>query len=235
MNCIGVLIKEPIPGKVKTRLIGPGITAEKAAQLYAAFLQDTLQLIRSVHADFYAAAYDPPATEKFLRALRAAQFWVTEQKGKNFGERMRYFFEESFARGSRRTVLVGSDSPTLPARYLRMALQALENHEVVLGPATDGGYYLVGLSALAPEIFCDVSWSTPQVFFQTQEILRRHGKLNRTYFLPEWYDIDKVRDLRRLRQDIELQHARKESTVPWRTRDALKSIRECDQEVLKNS
>ena len=224
MNCIGVLFKEPVPGRVKTRLLSADFSAAAAAGLYAAFLRDTFNLVRTVDADCYGAVYAPPASPEFLAPFHDSDFWVLEQKGDNLGERMAHFFGESFARGMEQSVLIGSDSPGLPAPFLREALEALKTHEVVLGPALDGGYYLIGLSRPRPEIFSGVLWSSPVVLCQTLEKLREAGKLASTHLLPPWYDVDHKQDLDLLRRHLQNGRRLPENPFPHHTWETLSSV-----------
>jgi glycosyltransferase A (GT-A) superfamily protein (DUF2064 family) len=107
-------------------------------------------------------------------------------------------FEQHFADGFERVVLVDSDSPTLPIALLEAANDGLATHDVTIGPSADGGYYLLGLRAPQPRLFNRIEWSTPRVRAQTVE--RAAGL--RMHELPEWYDIDTVEDLARLNADL---------------------------------
>jgi glycosyltransferase A (GT-A) superfamily protein (DUF2064 family) len=97
-------------------------------------------------------------------------------------------FSHVFADGFRRVAMIGADTPTLPPAFLGEAFDALRSAEVALGPALDGGYYLVGLSRPCPDLFRQVSWSTPKVLAQTLRNLRR-ARLS-LHVLPPWYDVD---------------------------------------------
>jgi glycosyltransferase A (GT-A) superfamily protein (DUF2064 family) len=112
---------------------------------------------------------------------------------------LRTFFEQSLQKDCR-VVVVGSDSPTLPLEHVRLAFESLREHAAVLGPATDGGYYLVGAAGAVPPIFDGVSWSTAAVWLQTRERLdRSHASYA---VLPEWYDVDELDDLRHLYDEL---------------------------------
>jgi glycosyltransferase A (GT-A) superfamily protein (DUF2064 family) len=130
------------------------------------------------------------------------------------GERLRNALDFAKQRGASRPILIGSDSPTLPPHLLSMAHRALGTHDVVLGPAIDGGYYLVGLSKPAPALFRDIDWSTDRVLQQTLTHARNENL--RVFCLPYWYDIDTAADLQRLQCDVRPGSA---------THDALQSIK----------
>jgi 2-phospho-L-lactate guanylyltransferase (CobY/MobA/RfbA family) len=103
-----------------------------------------------------------------------------------------------FSRGCCDALIVGSDSPDLPSRFYDEALAALRDHDVVVGPAYDGGYYLIGFrrETFLPDAFAGISWSTPEVFTRTLVILRNCGR--RVHLLPPWWDVDTIEDLRAL-------------------------------------
>lgn len=219
---IGIFLKEPLAGKVKTRLAAEGISPQRCADLYRAFLEDTLDLVRSIAAGRKIAAVAPPASPEFLASLSKAGFAVTEQRGENLGERMAHFFKEAFEAGAKKVVLIGSDSPTLPASYLEEALEALEQNEVVLGPSGDGGYYLIGLTRLWPELFREVAWSRPEVLSQTLQKIAAAGREKALYLLSPWYDIDQKSDLEFLRFHLETLSSFKTNPFPKRTWELLK-------------
>ena len=113
---------------------------------------------------------------------------------------MNCFFDKSLKSGSTKTVLIGSDSPTLPRGYLDRAFELLGTHPVVLGPTSDGGYYLVGVAGRVPPVFEGIQWSTPSVWEQTVAAL---GKASVPFAeLPPWYDIDQADDLMGLRDEL---------------------------------
>lgn len=201
---LAVFAKAPLPGRVKTRLaLPPG----KSAQLYAAFVRDTLQK---------AAALGPPVCVFFdgdralLEPLAPANVRWAGQGGGDLGARL--------ARVPAPCLILGTDSPHLPPSVLRLALDALTHHDVVLGPAEDGGYYLIGLRGGQPALFDDIAWSTDAVMAQT---LARADALGLSVFqTPSWYDLDTPADLRRLARDLASIPPGSEDDCPA-TRDAL--------------
>ena len=115
------------------------------------------------------------------------------------GVRLYGAFEEAFSRAARRPVLIGSDSPTLPGHLLTVAARALEAHDVVIGPARDGGYYLIGLRKPRPDLFAGIDWSTDRVLSQTIDRARTAGLS--VFYLPYWYDVDTADNLHLLERD----------------------------------
>jgi len=132
-------------------------------------------------------------------------------------------FHRAFQDDRERVVMVGSDSPTLPLDYLRQAFEALADHDVVLGPAEDGGYYLVGTSRSVPELFRDISWGSDRVLQQSTKALADGA---RTFqLLPVWYDIDDHDDLLRLQRELDELRTTRPSEIPRRTAAALASLK----------
>ncbi len=211
-----VAAKTPTHGRVKTRLLdpdAPGLTPEVAVRLAQAFLADTLAsvagpILRSV-ADRWLALDGDPADLPPDIFPAAASFSLVAQTGNSLGERLVNLSEAGFAAGYGRVCIVGSDAPHLPPAFLLEAFGRLapapghapENEaDVVLGPADDGGYYLVALRKPASALFTNVPWSGPDVFSVTQARASAAGLT--VAVLPPWYDVDVLADLRRLRTDL---------------------------------
>ena len=210
-----VFAKVPIPGRVKTRL-AEMLDLQDAARLYGAFLQDLLLKYSELpaHVRLYLAPVDEPLPPGFA----PAGVTLLQQKGEGLGERMLNAFVETFAAGYERAVVVGSDHPTLPAAFIELALAELEEPlSIVIGPATDGGYYLLGMNDLFPLLLRDMSFSHADVFEQTME---RAGHLDAgVTVLPEWYDVDAPGDLVRLVAEL-----RNNPDAAPRTREMLEEI-----------
>ena len=200
MKSLIVFIKNPIPGAVKTRL-QTRYAPEQVAALYAAFVRDVLERAESVDIDHRVIAFDPPDAESEVRVLCGAQWQYIPQAQADLGTRMHNALMQQLHAGATATVLIGTDIPSLPAHHIAHAFDLLQSSDVVLGPSTDGGYYLVGVSQPAPEIFAQVEWSTPRVFSQTIDRVQRAGKT--LGLLPPWFDVDTPADL-----DFLLAHAR---------------------------
>ncbi len=220
--CLIVFAKDPIPGRVKTRLI-PRITPDEAAKLYKAFSLDIISNARKLKRNSVnnvTVAYTPNGAEKAFRKLIEQPTNFLPQKGKNLGERMKNAFKQSFAEGAKRVVIIGSDSPTLPVSYIQKAFDTLKKIPIVIGPTFDGGYYLIGLSGLNDDIFDGIGWGTSRVFDQT---LTRIKSLNtQVYVLPPWYDVDTSEDLEFLRTHLLAMRMSGIKEVPERTMQFLK-------------
>jgi len=180
----------PVAGKVKTRLL-PRYTPEEALQLHRALLSDSLDLLNRCAVLASAAPTlclsDEGTLDPELSARLGAAS-VTLQHGSSMGERLARAFQERFAARSRQVVILGSDSPHLPAERVLRAFQALEKEEVVVGPARDGGYYLIGAARLHPELFRGIPWGTGQVYRETVRRARKEGISIAS--LPAWDDVD---------------------------------------------
>lgn len=200
MKSLIVFVKNPIPGAVKTRL-QTRYAPERVAALYAAFVRDVLERAESVAVDRRVIAYDPPRAESEVRALCGGQWQYIPQARADLGTRMHDALVRQRDAGATATVLIGTDIPSLPPYHIARAFDLLRTKDVVLGPSTDGGYYLVGVSQPAPEIFERVEWSTPKVFSQTVDRVQRAGKT--LGLVPPWFDVDTPDEL-----DFLLAHAR---------------------------
>jgi uncharacterized protein len=196
-----IFVKSPIPGDVKTRLI-PYLSSSEAADLYKCFVADTLKFSKQISAGVRTqVAYQPhsKAIDLSWLGLKSTPD-IFKQEGRSLGERLIHAFGQAFGRGARHVVIIGSDSPNLPSTYVEQAFKALEESDVVLGPAHDGGYYLIGLSRPCTKLFDDVSWSSDQIFERTASNAQNLGYSLR--ILPHHYDIDTIEDLRTLHSDL---------------------------------
>jgi rSAM/selenodomain-associated transferase 1 len=207
-NCgIAVMAKASAPGRAKTRLVPP-LDYDQAAALNTAFLHDVTDNIllaasRAAPGATIAgyAAYGPPGSEEFFRsrfpAIDLIPAWFSD-----FGFCLLHAVEQMFDRGHKAAVVLNADSPTLPTALLNetAAVLAQPGDRAVLGPSSDGGYYLLGLKAAHRRLFEDIAWSTERVAEQTRERARDIGL--ELHALPEWYDVDDVASLRRLHAEI---------------------------------
>ncbi len=200
-----VVAKRPAPGHTKTRLCPP-LSAETAAELYACFLRDTLDLMRRVPGVDRSIAFLPEdgmrddEVRGYFRGL-AADMALFPQRGRDLGERLDHLLSDVLAAGARCAVVMDSDSPTLPAAHLAQAFTLLDGpDEVVLGPCDDGGYYLIGVKRPQPRLLREVRMSTPHVARDTLA-LAQEMKLS-VGLLPAWYDVDTVSELERLRAEL---------------------------------
>jgi rSAM/selenodomain-associated transferase 1 len=200
-DALVIFAKAPTPGQVKTRLCPP-LTPDEAATLHGSFVLDTLERSKSAIAKFRLSAdrfvaCAPAASHVFFKILAARHaVGLLDQIGDELGARMHHVFTTLGSRGYQRIVLVGTDVPTLPAAHYRQAYDALNDHDLVLGPAQDGGYFLIGLKKPQSDLFRDIPWSTDRVLELTQRRATDAG-LSRA-LLPVWRDIDTLEDLKAL-------------------------------------
>jgi rSAM/selenodomain-associated transferase 1 len=199
---LGVFAKRPDAGRVKTRLAAD-TSPEWAARVAAAFLHDTLTLAAAVPVR-RVLGYAPAEAGDFFAGLAGTAFAAVPQADGDLGRRMAAFFADRWAEGATRAVLIGTDSPSLPASYLSDAFTLLETTDVVFGPAADGGYYLIGLANaaadLADRLFRGIDWSTSAVLGRS--IDRLAGTEYRVGSLPPWYDVDTLDDWQALRGHV---------------------------------
>ena len=199
-TCAILFIKNPVSGTVKTRL-QPDLTADEAAKLYTAFVRDCVDILHAVNADRKIIAYAPASQRREIETLLGEQIRHLELKPQpegDLGDRLRQMMGQSFIDGARRTVIIGSDSPSLPSSTIDEALEKLTNRDIVLGPCADGGYYLIGQSTPDPIVFEGIHWSTGQVFEQTLKTAE-HANLG---LLTPWYDVDTAADAAFLRAHL---------------------------------
>ena len=201
---IAVMAKASIPGRTKTRLVPP-LDFDEAARFNTAFLKDVfanvLEAARDTAIAGHAAGGPPGADEFFAEILPEAAHYFECWHG-DFGLCLREATAEMFARGHTGAIVLNSDSPTLPPALLVEAARILARpgDRAVLGPSTDGGYYLLGLNRLHERMFQDIDWSTERVADQTIARAREIGL--EILVLPQWYDVDDADSLRRLHGEI---------------------------------
>ncbi len=213
-----VVAKRPAPGQTKTRLCPP-LDLGEAAALYECFLRDTLDIMRGVQGVENHIVYLPEDAGGFFRSI-APDMALSTQVGQSLGQRLDELLTRALYSGSQKAVVINSDSPSLPVEYLEQAFSALDDADVVLGPAEDGGYYLIGIKEPQPELLLDVEMSTSHVLTDTLEISRE--KRLSVALLPEWYDVDTVDALIRLRKELsQLSNGMCQHTIGWFQRHEL--------------
>ena len=195
--------KAPVPGQVKTRLCPP-LTPDEAATLHGTFVLDALESSASAASrglpkqsprrfDRILACW-PSSEHVFFQIMQERHgVELIDQRGDDLGARMATAADEVFRKGYQRVLLVGTDLPDLPESTYQDALTLIAAHDVVLGPSSDGGYYLIGLAHPAPDLFRDVPWSTDQVLRVTLAKAKEAGLA--TAQLPMHRDIDTIDDL----------------------------------------
>jgi rSAM/selenodomain-associated transferase 1 len=201
---LAIMTKAPRAGSVKTRL-SPPLTADEAAGLHACFLKDTAESIAALGADGRCsgvAVYTPEGTEQLFDGLLPPAFRMLPQRGQGFGDRLLNAASDLLEAGYGSVCLIDSDSPTVPPATFEAAAAALAqpDERLVLGPADDGGYYLIGMTVACPRLFAEIAWSTDQVLNQT--IARAQEAGLDVALLPRWYDVDDGASLRRLCEEL---------------------------------
>src|SRR3989338_1595047 len=189
-----IFVKAPMPGKVKTRL-QPHLTKDRIVRLYKSFITEIIsRCIRLKGVDKFLGCAPSRQDDFLIRLSRKYKFGSFDQRGNNLGERIVGAFNDYFNKGYTDIVLIGSDSPTIPVKYIKQAFSDLRNNDFVIGPCCDGGLYLVGAKKkIMPGIFRDIKWDTGEVL---NKVLGKVNSLNISYsMLPFWYDVDTIDDL----------------------------------------
>jgi uncharacterized protein len=201
---IAVMAKASIPGRTKTRLVPP-LTLEQATACNTAFLRDIADNILAACGPASIAGYvafGPPGSKCFFQENLPAEIGLIEAWYPSLGDCLISALVQLLERGHRGAVAVNSDSPTLPTSLLIETAEVLAGpgDRIVLGPASDGGYYLLGLKAMHRRLFQDIAWSTEHVARQTLERAAELGLP--VHMLPEWYDVDEIRTLKMLQAEL---------------------------------
>jgi rSAM/selenodomain-associated transferase 2/rSAM/selenodomain-associated transferase 1 len=194
---VAIFARAPLPGLAKTRLI-PALGAQGAARAQRRFTRQTLRLASAAATGPVTLWCAPDAGHRFFRALhRACGVALQSQCGGDLGARMQHAFAHHFAsRPDQPLVLIGTDCPVLAPAHLQAAARALRQHDVVIVPAEDGGYVLIGMRRLVPEVFERIEWSTPRVMAQTRDRLLQAGV--HWLEMPTLWDVDEPADWLRL-------------------------------------
>lgn len=209
--------KAPVPGHVKTRLCPP-LTPDEAASLHGSFVLDALERSRGISGFDRVLACAPSSDHVFFKIMEERQgVRLMSQDGNDLGARMSHALKAALAQGYRHVIMAGTDLPTLPPARYSEALDLLAHHDVVLGPALDGGYYLVGLSRDLSELFAEIPWSTRRVLARTKDRADALGL--KTALLPPCRDVDTIEDLQAL-------IAERSANLSKRTAGALRLVAE---------
>lgn len=187
-----VFAKEPRVGEVKTRL-KHCFSENGIVHLYKAFLKDTVELINTCKNANKIMAYHADGNPRYLKRI-AKGYIFYKQTGNSLGQRLHHAFVFAQSQGSSKTVIVGSDAPDLPPEYIETAFRKLARHDVVFGPARDGGYYLVALKKPIRNIFQGIKWSTSSVL--PESLRKAKAAYQRIFLLKPWRDIDEYDDFK---------------------------------------
>ena len=198
MRALIVIAKAPIPGFAKTRLVGrSGFDQAFVARLADAFVRDTLRNCRRAAPAELLISFAPADALSYFRALDDRARLLPQADG-DLGDRLRGALRSAFDAGAERALLLGCDTPHLAPSSIDDAFARLDESPGVIGPAVDGGYYLLGLREPRDDLFRDIEWSTPRVAEQTLARARAMGlELAR---LPEVLDVDEPGDVEHLRE-----------------------------------
>jgi rSAM/selenodomain-associated transferase 1 len=192
-----IFAKAPILGTVKTRM-QPQLSEEGCLRLHEALLKHTLGKVEACELPGLSKAFFFTDTgsevRKRIRELCIpSSISIEFQVGRDLGERMTHALNKRWEEGFRKIVFVGTDSPLLGTQDIRAALEGLRKHEIVISPTTDGGYCLIGFSALKAVVLAGIDWGTSRVYEQTMRLLKAHSI--RWQALKETFDLDTFDDL----------------------------------------
>jgi rSAM/selenodomain-associated transferase 1 len=193
-SAVFVMAKQPLPGKCKTRL-ARHLSAKRACLFQEAFLRDTMDFVMEANVGGRFLSYWPPEGRDWF-ASTFVGIDLLQQPSQDLGASLITAFDQIFHLGYNAAVALGADTPDLPDGTIEQAVDALEEYDLVVGPTTDGGYYLIGLKEPAPELFLRIDWGTSAVLAETYDHASDLGL--RVATLDDWYDIDEVEQLRRL-------------------------------------
>lgn len=187
-NRLVVFVKNPISGQVKTR-IARTVGDTKAVEVYQHLLRYTQAVVQQFWGQcvvYYGDFVNPDDGWNGYKKY--------EQTGHDLGERMLNAFREQFGAGAQKVVIIGSDCLAITPEHIDQAFEVLDTRDVVIGPATDGGYYLLGMTKLHPFLFNDMPWSQPELGLRTELSLGQHGlsfqRLDQLTDIDEWSDYE---------------------------------------------
>lgn len=194
MNHLCIYSKPPIPGQTKSRL-AKTIGEKQAAELAKAQLIDICEALLEIENTHITLWHPPQSNPNQFRNFIPETIAYSEQSGTNLGMRMCNTFRRKLD-GNNKVVIVGSDCISHCPASIEAAYRGLNHAPIVLQPATDGGYVLLGLSQFIPELFEEIDWGTSKVFEQTVSTIKRLG--HRHALLPETFDVDEEVDIKKL-------------------------------------
>ena len=192
-NCILFFVKDPVKGGVKSRLAAE-LDDTIAVELYKNFILDMLTTLTACEAQCLICVYPQSALGK-VREWLGAGYDCLPQEGNDLGERMKNSFIKAFSMEYERAILIGSDIPDLPRFLITDAFRALETNDGTVGPARDGGYYLIGFrnDTLVTDVFDTIKWGGKTVLRNTLNRLQKSAYS--VHLLPPWSDVDTIADV----------------------------------------
>ena len=197
-ECLIVFTRYPEPGKAKTRLI-PALGTQGAANLHRQLTEYTLSRVRELQGERPTSVevYFSGGNQQLMQDWLGADFVCKPQVDGDLGLRIVSAFDGAFSNGIEGALIIGTDCPDLSAKIMSEAFDGLILHDLVLGPALDGGYYLIGLRRVFPQLFAEIPWGTSEVLAKTIAIA---SSMNLSIaYLPPLADIDRPEDLAQLK------------------------------------
>ncbi len=187
-----IFIKNPELGKVKTRLAA-SVGDEKALIIYEKLLQHTYTVVESlpIKKQFWYSDFIPQSNR-----WAGGEFEKKIQQGYGLGERMKFAFQQAFNDDYKKVVIIGSDCGQIQAGHIEQAFKALEKQDAVIGPASDGGYYLLGLARHVPQLFVNKPWGTSDILQKTLSDFEKYGMMYHT--LDKLIDVDTEEDWKKV-------------------------------------
>jgi len=196
-RCLIIFTRYPQAGTTKTRLI-PAVGAEKAAEIGRQLTEYTVMAMRQSPKSLTIAVHFTGGNKVLMEQWLGADLLYQEQGLGDLGARMKSAFQSAFAEQMTKVVIIGTDCPSLDFILVSQAIDALSDYDLVLGPAVDGGYYLIALRSEVPQLFENINWGSAEVFDQTL-LIAQQLRL-KVYQLPVLADIDRPEDLELCRQ-----------------------------------
>ena len=194
-NLLMVFVKYPTPGSVKQRL-AQHLGSDRAAEIYKKIAETIVQKVAPASSEDYILeiCFSPQEDEKLVRRWLNENEYFSPQQGSDLGARMSNAFSHAFAAGYTKALLIGSDCPDISRDIITQSFDMLKAKHIVLGPAYDGGYYLIGVREPIPELFSNIEWGTEKVLSQTIDKINAAGLS--LGLLPVLRDIDRIEDLK---------------------------------------
>ncbi len=194
-----IMAKEPKIGSTKTRLCPP-LKFDEAANFYEALLWDTITMTAGIKEIDLAIAISPPESADYFKKISPPETHLIPLTCADIGECLMLALDKLLKLDYPRVMALNADGPSLPPSYIQEGIERLEENDLILGPAEDGGYYLVGSKENYPDLFIGIDWSTNKVLEQT---LNKADALNLSvHLLPTWYDVDTAKEIQRLRDEL---------------------------------
>jgi rSAM/selenodomain-associated transferase 1 len=187
-------VKYPIEGKVKSRLT-KDLSLQLTTTLYRCFVTDLFSMLTKTSIPLLIC-YEPSDYKIHFQQWLGKNYTYLPQIGMTLGERLNNAFAQGFSQGYTHLLVIGSDSPDLTHTIIHTAFKQLDSFDTVIGPSSDGGYYLLALhhNTYSPKYFQEIQWSSPSVFIETLQRIK--NEQHTIFTLPEWYDIDTFSDLK---------------------------------------